>query len=292
MIDLITVVYGQELPLLELQASSLDLYVRPQDINSITVVINDSIDIKVNPAWYKQHRDKLNVIHYSSLTSDLITVSGWDSQQLFKLLAASNASTDWSMVLDAKTLFAQPLDLDKFISGDKSFHTVMPVPDCFSNELSFVEDYYNVKLDNMFIGPAGVPFMLHTATVKELIVDIEQRSNTTFSQFFQLHVANPPRVTEFILYSGFVLYKYGSFDRLYINTKPNYIFYNISDWETAYFDDLVDAIHSNLARVLTISVHSRTWASITDQQRLRWLQLLANLKIINNVEITKTKINI
>lgn len=292
MIDLITVVYGQELPLIELQASSLDLYVLPQDINSITVIINDTVDVTVNPVWYGKHIDKVNVIHYATLTSDAITVSGWDSQQLFKLLAAANSTTDWSMVLDAKTMFVQQLDLTKFINGDKSYHTLMPVPNCFSNELSFVEEFYNINLNGMFIGPAGVPFMLHTATVKELINHIEQQNNITFSQFFQSYVSNPPRVTEFILYSGFVVYKYGSFDHIYINIDPNYIFYNISDWETAYFDELVRAIQSNLSKILTISVHRRTWASISDTQRTRWLELLVDLKIINNVENTKTKINI
>jgi hypothetical protein len=196
------------------------------------------------------------------------------------------------MILDAKTIFVQQLDLGKFINGNQSYHTLMPVPSCFTNELAFVEEYYGINLNGMFIGPAGVPFMLHTATVKDLINYTEQRNNITFSQFFQQHVSNPPRVTEFILYSGFVMHKYGSIDQLYINTRPNYIFYNISDWETAYFDDLVQAIRSNLPRVLTISVHSRTWASINDDQQTRWLELLADLKIINNVENTKTKINI
>ena len=42
MLDFITVVFQDELPLLEIQARSFDQYLNPPDVNQIVVVVNDN----------------------------------------------------------------------------------------------------------------------------------------------------------------------------------------------------------------------------------------------------------
>jgi hypothetical protein len=112
MIDLVTVVFQAELPLLEIQAKSISQYVDPQDINQITVVVNDhdSVGGMIDPSWWGIHASQVKILPYSDYQY-ISRVNGWENQQLIKLLAASRATSSWSMVLDAKTWFVRKLEM-------------------------------------------------------------------------------------------------------------------------------------------------------------------------------------
>ena len=112
MIDLITVVFREELPLLEIQARSINQYVAPEDIANIYVIVNDSDDVAdlIDPNWWQLHKEKVQIKKYSQWNY-ISRVTGWESQQICKLLGASEAESNWSMVLDAKTWFVDYLNL-------------------------------------------------------------------------------------------------------------------------------------------------------------------------------------
>ena len=78
MINLITVVYDTELALLRTQASNFDLYVTPKDISKILILVND-IDVvadQINPAWWGQHTDKVQIKKMSEYDIE------WTTKQL------------------------------------------------------------------------------------------------------------------------------------------------------------------------------------------------------------------
>lgn len=281
MLSLITVVYQDELPLLEIQARSIDLYVNLQDVQTITVVVNDSKDLinSIDVAWYGQHQDKVNLIQFPP-----VELSGWDSQQLYKLLAASQSTTEWSMILDAKTWFINSLDINKILDeSNRAYHCPAENFTAFHNELKFTESYLCTDTNNTIIGPAGVPFMFHTKTVNSLITSIENLSSQAFDQWFVEHVADPPRITEFVLYSVYVIYKYGNYTSLYAQLdRPYYLYYNVCDWQVNEFDSIYKKMQSKDSRILTISVHRRAFALLSDRQKNDWLQLLVDKKLIEN----------
>ena len=109
MLEIITVVFAQELPLLKIQAHSIQQYIN--DVERITIVINDNTNVAsmIDTQWWGKWHDKVRIVtrdkwKYSS------RLTGWEEQQLLKLLAASEAIAPWSMVLDAKTWFKQMFD--------------------------------------------------------------------------------------------------------------------------------------------------------------------------------------
>ena len=54
MIDIVTVVFQEELPILRLQAESIELYCQNMMLGNIVVVINDESmsTADIDPAWY------------------------------------------------------------------------------------------------------------------------------------------------------------------------------------------------------------------------------------------------
>ena len=61
MLDLITVVFRDEIPLLKIQAKSVDQYVT--NINSITIIVNDddSVAELIDPAWWGQYCQQVKI---------------------------------------------------------------------------------------------------------------------------------------------------------------------------------------------------------------------------------------
>lgn len=287
-------VYQKEIPYLEIQARSIAQYFHPFTISTITVVINDSKDVHglIDPTWYGNLQNKLKVLHISELT-DLPLAHNWDSQQLCKLLAAKQTNTKWSMILDAKTWFIRTVNPADFMSADrqKVYTNTIPFSSYFLTEKEFVQDWFKINFDDQMVGPGGVPFFVHTKTLQNMIEYLETYTGSRFDQFFNVHVANPPRITEFILYAGYVLYEHKSYDAIYnIQNKLQYQIYNIADWQLEHFDEILAQCQAD-PTALTFSIHRKTYPLLTEEQQIRCLEFLKSRKIINSVENTKNRLN-
>jgi hypothetical protein len=273
MIDLITVVFRDELDFLKIQAHSIDLHTKPQDICTIYVIVNDTDDVAelVDPAWWGQHKN-VQIVPYSKWNYNT-RVNGWENQQLCKLLGASEAASNWSMCLDAKTWFVQELELDKLFDQTGrpkvGFMNVIPV---FRSSRDFVEAHYNIKM-NQVLGPAGVPFMFHTATVQSMINEFDN-----FIDFFQTNVRYPHFVTEFHLYDGYILSTHGTYEALY-NKEQQYICFNIADFDVENFEDHYENILLNSPDLLTASIHRRSYPLLSKEQLIKWQQFLFQRKL-------------
>ena len=291
MIDLITVVFGRELSYLEIQAKSIDRYVNVTDINSIIIVVNDDKEVckTIDPTWYGDFKHKIKIIHYSELILNYST-NGWDSQQVLKLLAAGKSTVNWSMVLDAKTWFVRPLDLNDIFNIDGKVHfALLEFSSHFQNEKHFVEELFHINFDNMIIGPFGVPFMFNSNVIKMLITDIENISTVNFADFFLTYVSNPPRLTEFILYSGYILYKFKSYNAFYCD-YAKYSAWNLADWEVNNFDSKWLILFQD-PTILTASIHRRAYSALSDSQKNMWISFLFDKKLIDSTTNAKNKLN-
>jgi hypothetical protein len=286
MFDFITVVFQVELPLLEIQARSLDLYVKPQDVNQIVVVVNDNdyVADMIDCAWWGQHSDK--VIIKTTSKYDLIG-NGWENQQLLKLRASADATSTWAMVLDTKTWFVQALNTAKLFgaNGKPNVGSVPGKPDVFVQGREFVENYYNIRMPKV-IGPNGVPYMFHVSTVKDMISEFDD-----FDTFFQTNVRGPNCITEFFLYSGYVIKRYGNIEELY-NTNYTYLFpINIAPNEVNDFELLFNKIAKYPKSVLTASIHRKTYPLLSQEQLQNWARFLSERKLICNISNTLDLLN-
>lgn len=290
MIDLITVVFQQELHLIEIQARSIELYLEPHRINKIYAVVDseDSVAASVDPAWWGVNADKVVVIPRSQLGL-APQLDGWSRQQLYKLLAAEQAETEWSMCLDAKTWFVQPLVWDRLFTdtGLVRFAS-FPTIENFKDAQVFLEEFYSIELPHV-IGPGGVPFMFKTDLVKEMTQDIVQRTGTSFFNWFCIHVMDPDRITEFMLYSGYVIHKLGDYSSLY-SRDQYYTVTNMADRQVAEEFDLILS-RMDAPENITASIQGRAYPHLSDSQMDAWFNFLLRKSLITDPEIAKMQLN-
>lgn len=262
MIDLITVVFREELSVLKLQAQSIERYCQNVDLNKIWIIVNDdTLDTnEINTNWWGEFSNRVTIIHRSAWPYDFNS-NGWLSQQVLKLLATDLCVSEWSMVLDAKTILVKPMTsiINKPAVGSLDIYPV------FEPSKKIVSDLFDIELTHQ-LGPGGVPFILNNALVKEMIEEIAIRTNKPFAVWFQ----EQGMVTEFILYSGYLVYKFGSFDLMY-DTKHSVLQpCNICHSEVPSFERKF----KEMATASTVSIHRNAWSQLNDEQRQQYINFL------------------
>ena len=278
MINLITVVYDTELSLLRTQASNFDLYVDPKDISKILILVNDvdAVADKINPAWWGQHTDKVQIKKMSEFDITW-TTKQWESQQLLKLLGAYEADTEWSIVFDAKTWLTTKFDWNKMCDpkprvGECNLGTA------WSDAHSNLEKHYGISINEM-LSPSGVPFVFHTQTVKDMM--LEHGSVAKFCEWFQNKIPNCG-VTEFTCYNAYLIYRYGSCNVLY-NTQQIYPGLNTFCTNVANGANVDMAPMLNLIS-LTKSIHTRQYVNLKDTDMDLWKHYWTGQNMILNLD--------
>ena len=104
MIDICTVVFRDEIPVLKLQAQSVGMYAQNCGVRNVYVVLNDEETFvnDIDPRWWMGLAANVLVVPRTTFSAEWVP-DGWVSQQLWKMLAASMSYNDFTMVLDAKT---------------------------------------------------------------------------------------------------------------------------------------------------------------------------------------------
>lgn len=274
MIDICTVVFEEEIPLLQVQAESIARYCSNIGVRNIYVVLNDveTLAEKINPAWWGPMSKHVLVIPRTAFSTPWVE-NGWLSQQLFKLLAASMSYQPWTMVLDAKTTFVRDLELRTVIDFTGKVATGWcPIPEVFMPAKQIVNDFFKIDLQHV-IGPAGVPFFFHNDTVRAMISDVSFITNESFPLWFQ----KQGMLTEFILYSAYVVYKYGSLDVLVHDKNKLGNIVNVCHSEVDNFDNKLTLMRD--LETLTVSVHRGAWNKLTPEQRTAYQMLLLDRNI-------------
>jgi hypothetical protein len=135
----------------------------------------------------------------------------------------------------------------------------------FESSRKIVSDLLDIELTKQ-LGPGGVPFILNNALTKEMMEEITIRTGRPFALWFQ----EQGMVTEFILYSGYLVYKFGDFDTMY-DTKQNAIVpCNLCHSEVASFD----CKFKEMSQSTTVSIHRQAWAQLTTDQQQQYISFL------------------
>jgi hypothetical protein len=270
MIDIITVVFDEEISILKTQAQSINQYIDYNLINQIYVVINDKnlAPDQIDTAWWGEFQDRVVILSCRTFVTKF-DCSGWHSQQLLKLLTSAISYTPWSLILDAKTLFVKSLTAaDLFDSqGRPCIGGTLPVQSVFAPSQQAIQDLFNIKLQNQ-LAPAGVPFVINNQLTRRMITTIEQQVDQSFVNWFQLQ----PDVTEFLLYSGFILQQYSTYDFLYNIDKAAMRAVNVAHTEVNQFGQLFKEML--LPHTSTVSIHRWAWRDLTAQQQQQYRDFL------------------
>jgi hypothetical protein len=264
MIDLVTVIFLEELPVLRLQAQSIARYFPADDLGKIYIVINDdtmTID-QVDVNWWGRYQDRVVVGHRSTWNIDYVE-NGWLTQQLLKLMATELCGSRWSIILDAKTIFVKPVPL----ISSKPRVGILDIYPVFDVSRQRVNALFDVNLQKQ-LGPGGVPFVLDNSLTQEMILEIAQLTGQSFGTWFQ----DQGMITEFILYAGYVLKKYGSYEMLYDTENIAIIPCNLCHSEVSVFDRKFKEMEYST----TVSIHRRAWSQLSPQQQHQYTTFLEN----------------
>lgn len=280
MIDICTVVFEEEIPILKLQAQSIWQYCRNIGVRNIYVVLNDAETLaeKIDPAWWGDMASNVLVVPRTAFSTSYVE-NGWVSQQILKLLTASMSYNQFTMVLDAKTIFVRPMTLTDVLNDQGQLKVgQMDVFDVFRPAKDIVDNLLNIDLVKQ-AGPGGVPFFFHNDTVRFMISDISLLTRVSFPTWFQ----QQGRLTEFMLYSGYCQYKYGSLDVFYQSNNDFGRVVNVCHSEVDVFEQKLQSM--NDPKTMTVSVHRKAWQQLSQQQRTGYRMFLIDKGIISAWEL-------
>jgi hypothetical protein len=269
MIDVITVVFRDELEILQVQAQSLDMYAHDLGIQRIYVVVNDDTDVvdAIQPSWWGSLADRVCVVPRQMFSARLPDL-GWLSQQILKLLTATLSYQPYSMILDAKTILIQPLELHRLFAPDGRITAgTAPVQTVFAQAARQVGGLFDIDVTHVLM-PQGVPFLFDNSAVRAMIAEVELRTQQPFVDWFSAQGT----VTEFILYSGYQQWRHSGLDSVTTPALSDYRYCNICHSQVQQFDQrMVMAQHPGTA---TVSVHRRAWAQISPAQQQVYREFL------------------
>jgi hypothetical protein len=269
MIDIITVVFEPEIPVLRAQAQSLALYGQKLGIRNIYVVLNDTetIATQIDPSWWGPLANSVLVIPRTAFSTPFVE-NGWVSQQVLKLLAASMSYNTYSMIMDAKTILVRELDPAEFVSDTGQIHTgLLDIYPVFEPSRQIVNQLFDIELTQQ-VGPGGVPCVVHNDTVRMMIAEVTLRTQQSFPIWFQ----SQGMLTEFILYSGFVKFLCGELSVLYGSENRLGAPCNVSHDEADQWNRKFMQMRNQ--NTVTVSVHRGAWSKLTAQQQQQYKDLL------------------
>ena len=266
MIDTITIVFKDELETLKTQAQSLAVY--GEDLDTIFVVVNEDTGLgsEIDRAWWGRFQERVQIVSREAFGS-VWSNNGWLSQQALKLLTSTISGNEWSIILDAKTFFVNPMPVVDSTPavGELDIYSV------FDPSRQIVNNLFGINLVKQ-LGPGGVPFVINNDQTREMIRWIESHTHQPFAEWFQ----NQGMLTEFLLYSGYIIYKFGSFDTLY-NCKKSVIRpCNICHSEVDSFDRKLKEMQT----ANTVSIHRNAWNKLTVDQQTQYQEFLSSRGIV------------
>lgn len=274
MIDIVTVVFEQELPALQVQAQSIDLFCQNLGIKNIYVIVNDqdSLVQHIDPAWWGQFQTQVKIVSRDQFNVDWLE-NGWINQQVLKILSSSLSDNVWSMILDAKTMITNHMSHNQFVIDNTHLKLGLhPIADVFQESASIAGHVFDIVIDRV-AAPSGVPFIFNNHLVRYMINEIENKVGCKFSDWF----LKQGKLTEFILYTAFVKYRYSDLKLVYLHQPVPRMCANVCHSQTSSFDQILGSVKHE--RSLTMGVHRDAWSRLTLQQQEAYVAYLISLGI-------------
>lgn len=279
MIDICTVVFRDEIPVLRVQAESLSLYAQGLGVRNIYVVVNDDETIvsEIDPAWWGPLASHVLVVPRSAFSTPWVD-NGWVSQQLWKILAASMSYNVYTMALDAKTILVKPMLLSQLVDASGRIKTgTLPLYPVFEPSKKITEQLFGIEMSQQ-LGPGGVPFFFHNDTVRFMIAEATFRTQQSFPTWFQSQGC----LTEFVLYSGYVQYRFQTLESFY---HPDTAVFpvNVCHSEVGAFDRKINEMKQSTTT--SVSVHRQAWKELSQEQRTQFVMYLIDRGIMSGYDL-------
>lgn len=258
MVDIVTVVFDEELAVLRSQAQSINRYFTKFDTQCIYVIVNDRDDVakQIDPSWWGDLAPCVKIVPRSWFSTQYVE-NGWVSQQALKLMGVALSNAEWCMIMDAKTILVRE-STSMFDQHGRANTGVIPLYSVFEPSKKIVGQLYNIDLPHQ-LGPGGVPFLIKPRAARHLIADVEHRTGESFPMWFQ----SQGMLTEFVLFSGYLYAQPGGLESMYNVDNCQIPVCNICHSQVESFDRTFRTAFD----ALTVSVHRKAWTQLTEDQK-------------------------
>lgn len=225
-VDLVTIVFKDELFLLRLQARSLALFLDPKFDGSIIVIVND-LDLtqtmkairRVILPEYGRWKDRVRLVPFHHVGFRLDPCNGWILQQALKLAVSTLIDKKFYVLLDAKNHLIRNVSADRFVtSKGKGIQTL-------EDDFVTLPAHYETCIRYFGLDPGAIPirpcspitpFVMHTKSVRDLIDHIESKENRSLCSVF----CETRFLSEFLLYRVYLYFAYKDGDELPYQDGP------------------------------------------------------------------------
>jgi hypothetical protein len=113
-----------------------------------------------------------------------------------------------------------------------------------------------------------------------MIEEIETMTHDNFAEWFQ----KQGMLTEFVLYTAFIQYKYQDLKQVYLGCNKIKLSNNICHSELKIFDSKLQQAQD--CRPLTIGVHRNAWLQLTERQKQSYRDYLESIGLTTARRLT------
>ncbi|MBP0493139.1 DUF6492 family protein [Pararoseomonas indoligenes] len=275
-LDFVTVGFHRDAGLLRLQARSIARYLDPAICGRFLVINNDPdqdsfarrFEAEILPE-YGPFRDKVSMLPAEALFSDGESFwrgTGWRRQQVLKLAVARHIETPAYIVLDCKNHFIRPTGLDAFATEDGRLITaprrLLPRQTAELVWFGLSEERWPETIFNII-----TPFPLW----REEVLALEQAMRTRGEAGVgRVLLDKSVGLTEFRLYSAFMLACGRNWEALHSMQEPNFVtFFGARDSIEGFLRSV------DRPKIRVMGVHRRAaWADQPAREAIveRWLR--------------------
>ncbi|TKB46103.1 DUF6492 family protein [Thalassotalea mangrovi] len=224
MISLVSIVFGKELPLLQLQAKSIELHTKNLDISQIVVIVNDDFSdetyVLLKSVYQSFLTESCELLIISSeellLDSNIPPTRDWYTQQALKILISKHIKNENYLILDAKNHLIKGLEYSDLFYGDKPITYMETNVALWGNYLNASGEIMQLVDQNVdsFISPA-TPYLMITKHALGLLEFLEREYDKNIAEV----INGNKYVTEFLLYFSY-LKKYDLLESSYHIGNP------------------------------------------------------------------------
>ena len=271
-LEIVTIVFDQEIELFRLQARSLARNLS-SEFRRIHVVMNEfghsslraEVAAIVEAEFGSFERERVQI--WSS--RDLLSVSdsrGWLTQQILKLKMASHVEAEKYVVLDAKNHLIRKTGVASFIASDGRPYMArtwncMPLKEYIIGSLKTFR--LDADIADQLTMPSITPFVLYTKAVLNMITEIENIQNLSFDECF---LSGKENVSEFGLYAAFFIKNNISLESAYWCDKTicTTLWRQWASTEERQLKQLANLSHDDM---VMLGLHRNSFSPMSDQAR-------------------------
>lgn len=269
--DIVTVVYENDFPILEIQARSIAKYIN-LDIGRIIVIDNsENQNLSIDKSWYGKYQNLVEIHSLGGFFQNerIYRSSGYHTrQQLLKIECYKYCRGDIVIILDAKNWFKNTVIEQDLIKDNRLLGNQSGIPDCFMDHWDLAFECFDLDLFEFDLNLFSTitPFIVKKETLEQVY---NYEYEIPIETMFRFKI-----ITEFSLITSYIIKHYKKWD--------NYFFYKPfinTIWKITQKDIIVKLGYHK--ETIVTSISKNIWKELTEVNQTSLLEQWVKDKLVD-----------